>query len=145
MKICFDMDGTIANLYGVANWLDYILAEDVTPYKEAAVMINMNALARRLNNLQRKGYEIGIISWTAKNGSDWYNKAVGDAKREWLKKHLGSVNFDFIAIVPYGENKSNFASDADDILFDDEQQNRDNWRGVAYDVHNILEVLKQIN
>ena len=29
MRICFDMDGTIANLYGVENWLEYLIAEDV--------------------------------------------------------------------------------------------------------------------
>lgn len=26
--IYFDMDGTIANLYGVENWLDYLIAND---------------------------------------------------------------------------------------------------------------------
>lgn len=35
MRICFDMDGTIADLYGVENWLDYLIAEDVKPYAEA--------------------------------------------------------------------------------------------------------------
>ena len=38
MRICFDMDGTIANLYGVENWLAYLVAEDVKPYKEAGVI-----------------------------------------------------------------------------------------------------------
>lgn len=28
MKIWFDMDGTIADFYGVENWLDYLLDED---------------------------------------------------------------------------------------------------------------------
>lgn len=144
MRICFDMDGTIANLYGVDNWLEYLIAEDVKPYAEADTLVNMNSLARILNRLQRNGYEIGIISWTAKNGSDEYNKAVEGAKREWLKKHLASVKFDFIAVVPYGYNKNVFASDTNDILFDDEEQNRIAWSGVAYDVNNIIEVLKQI-
>lgn len=144
MRICFDMDGTIANLYGVENWLAYLIAEDVKPYKEAEVMVNMNSLARILNRLQRNGHEIGIISWTAKNGSKRYNKAVEEAKREWLKEHLASVKFDFIAVVPYGYNKSNFANNENDILFDDEEQNRKAWSGVAYDVNNIIEVLKRI-
>ena len=144
MRICFDMDGTIANLYGVDGWLDYILAEDTKPYEDAAVMVNMNILARRLNTLQRKGHEVGIVSWTAKNGTTEYNEAVTEAKRAWLRKHLHSVKFDFIAIVPYGYNKAAFAVNDNDILFDDEKQNRDNWRGVAYDVNNILEVLKSL-
>ena len=144
MRICFDMDGTIANLYGVENWLAYLIAEDVKPYKEAEVMVNMNSLARILNRLQRNGHEIGVISWTAKNGSKRYNEAVESAKRDWLREHLASVKFDFIAVVPYGYSKNNFANSENDILFDDEEQNRQAWSGVAYDVNNIIEVLKRI-
>ena len=142
MKICFDMDGTIADLYGVENWLEYLLEENVKPYEIAKPLVNMNILARRLNSLQRKGYEIGIISWTSKSGSDEYNAKVEAAKRAWLRKHLASVKFDFIAVVPYGYNKAAFANDEQDVLFDDEDKNRDDWRGVAYDVNNILEILK---
>lgn len=142
MKICFDMDGTIADLYGVENWLEYLLEENVRPYKIAKPLVNMSALARRLNNLQRKGYEIGVISWTSKGGSDEYNAEVESAKRAWLHKHLASVKFDFIAVVPYGCNKAAFADDEQDVLFDDENKNREDWRGVAYDVDNILEILK---
>ena len=144
MKICFDMDGTIADLYGVENWLEYLLAENVKPYEIAKPLVNMNALARRLNTLQRKGYEIGVISWTSKGGSAEYNAEVETAKRAWLHKHLASVKFDFIAVVPYGYNKAAFADSEKDVLFDDENKNRENWRGVAYDVNNILEVLKSL-
>ena len=142
MKICFDMDGTIADLYGVENWLEYLLEENVKPYEIAKPLINMNILARRLNSLQRKGYEIGVISWTSKGGSNEYNAEVEAAKRAWLRKHLASVKFDFIAVVPYGYNKAAFANDEQDVLFDDEDKNREDWRGVAYDVNNILEILK---
>ena len=142
MKISFDMDGTIADLYGVENWLEYLLEENVKPYKIAKPLVNMNILARRLNNLQRKGYEIGVISWTSKCGSDEYNTEVEAAKRAWLHKHLASVKFDFIAVVPYGYNKAAFADSEQDVLFDDEDKNREDWRGVAYDVDNILEILK---
>ena len=30
--IWFDMDGTIANLYGVPGWLSYLQESDPTPY-----------------------------------------------------------------------------------------------------------------
>ena len=144
MKICFDMDGTIANLYGVDNWLAYLMAEDTKPYTVAKPMVNMNALARRLNKLQREGCEIGVISWTSKNGSARYNAEVAKVKHAWLRKHLASVKFDFIAIVPYGYDKGQFANSADDVLFDDEAHNRENWRGVAHDVDDILGTLKTI-
>ena len=144
MRICFDMDGTIANLYGVENWLEYLIAENVKPYAEAEVMLNMNSLARILNKLQKQGNEIVIISWLSKCGSPDYNKAVTKAKKAWLKKHLGSVKFNEINIVKYGYNKSHFCNSAEDILFDDEEKNRNDWTGKAYNVNNILEVLKAI-
>lgn len=144
MKIWFDMDGTIADLYGVNGWLEYLIAEDPKPYKEAKVLVDMQVLARVLNSLKRKGYEVGVISWTAKNGSDQYNEAVAEAKQKWLAKHLASVRFDSIEIVPYGTNKSKFAESVNDILFDDEEQNRNGWSGTAYDVHEIIEVLKNL-
>lgn len=144
MRICFDMDGTIANLYGVENWLEYLIAEDVKPYAEAEVMLNMNSLARLLNKLQKQGNEIVIISWLSKCGSSEYNKAVTEAKKTWLKKHLASVKFNEINIVKYGYNKSHFCKSAEDILFDDEENNRNNWTGKAYNVQNIIEVLKAI-
>ena len=37
--ICFDMDGTIADLYAVDNWLAKLRAEDETPYQEAKVCL----------------------------------------------------------------------------------------------------------
>lgn len=144
MKVCFDMDGTIANLYGVENWLDYLVAENVKPYKEAAAMLNMSALARSLNRIQKNGVKIAVISWTSKNGSAEYNKAVAEVKRAWLKKHLPSVKWNEINIVAYGYNKANFAESTEDVLFDDEEKNRINWTGKAYDVNNILGVLRTI-
>lgn len=145
MRICFDMDGTIANLYGVENWLPKLIASDATPYEEASVLLNMNSLARTLNRLQRKGYEIGIISWLAKNGTEEYGERVMTAKKKWLAKHLHSVQFDFIEIVNYGTDKNIVNTCADDILFDDEEKNRTQWNGQAFDVDNILGILKGLN
>lgn len=144
MRICFDMDGTIANLYGVEGWLEMLINSDPTPYEVAAAMLNMSALARRLNKLQKAGYEIGIISWLSKGGNCCYHQQIISAKLAWLKKHLKSVKFDFVEIVPYGTPKSFVCSSPDDILFDDEERNRKEWKGVAYDVNNILEVLKSV-
>ena len=145
MRICFDMDGTIANLYGVDGWLDMILAHDATPYAQAKVLLNMNVLARILNNLQKRGYEIGIISWLAKGSTAEYDKAVTRAKKKWLAQHLKSVQFDFVEIVAYGTDKNIVATGEADILFDDEIGNRNSWCGVAYDVDNIIEILKGLN
>lgn len=144
MTIWFDMDGTIANLYGVENWLDYIIAENPLPYEIAKPLLKLNTLARLLNNLQKKGYAIGIISWLAKNSTENYNLKVKNAKIAWLKKHLASVKFNEIKIVAYNTPKQMFAKNTEDILFDDEKNNRDNWTGKAFDVNNIIEILKNL-
>lgn len=142
--IFFDMDGTIADLYGVENWLDYLIASDALPYEIARPLIRLNALARILNRLQKQGYKIGIISWLAKNSDTAYDEKVTKAKKEWLKKHLASVNFDEIHIVDYGTPKQTFAKTDDDILFDDEERNRKDWTGKAFDVNEIIKILKGI-
>lgn len=139
--INFDMDGTIANLYGVENWLDYLIEENPLPYMIAKPLVNLSALARVLNNLQKKGYEINIISWLAKNSTKDYDNLVINAKKTWLKKHMPSVKWDNINIVEYGTPKQTICKG---ILFDDEKPNREAWGIGAYDVDNIINVLKNL-
>ncbi len=142
--IWFDMDGTIANLYAVENWLDKLRAYDASPYAEAEVMLNMSQLARLLNQLKVMGYKLGIISWLARNPTPEYDEAVTKAKKAWLGQHLASVSWDEIRIVKHGMPKEWFMKADDDILFDDEEQNREHWLGDAYEPNMIIQVLKQL-
>ena len=142
--IWFDMDGTIADLYSVENWLPRLRAFDPTPYEEAAVMLNMSLLARYLNKLQSHGYGIGIISWTSKDGNAEYNEAVASAKMDWLHQHLASVSFDIMEIVDYGTPKQSFLKTENDILFDDNEEIRNDWTGEAYEPSDILSVLAEL-
>jgi hypothetical protein len=103
--------------------------------------VNLSSIARVLNRLQRNGYTIGIISWLAKNADNEYNTRVEEVKMAWLAKHLPSVKWDKISIVAYGTPKSTCGNG---ILFDDEEPNRKEWRGQAYDVDNIIEILKKL-
>lgn len=91
--IWLDMDGTMADLYGVENWLPMLRASDPTPYAIAKPLVRMATLARLLNNRQRKGYRICVISALSKESTAEYDAAVMTAKREWLAKHLASVHF----------------------------------------------------
>ena len=144
VTINFDLDGTLADLYGVEGWLPMLRAEDTTPYEIAEPLLRLSTLARRLNTLQRNGYNIAVISWLSKSGSADYNEKVITAKLEWLARHLPSVVWDRISIIEYGTPKEIFCESPFDILFDDEEQNRRNWNGIAYDAENILEILKEI-
>lgn len=143
--IYFDMDGTIADLYGVSGWLDDLRSFKVRPYLEAAARLNLSQLARRLNRLQReKGYTIGIVSWSSKITTVTYEEEVAVAKLHWLKTHLPSVQWDEIHIVPFGTPKEEVVDFPLGILFDDNAEVRDGWRGNAYDVDNIIEILKRL-
>lgn len=139
--IYFDMDGTIADLFSVENWLPMLRSFDPTPYEKARVMLNMSYLARLLNVLRQNGYKVGIISWLSMDSTIEYDNAVTKAKIEWLELHLASVEFDEIHIVPYGTPKEQFSSGID-ILFDDTVSVRENWNGEAYPPEQIFEVLK---
>ena len=141
--IFFDMDGTIADLYGVENWLDYLIEKNPLPYEIAKPLVRLSTLARYLNKLQAQGFRIGIISWLSKDSNNIYDEMVTYTKIKWLEKHLASVQFNEIHIVDYGTPKELF-SNGNDILFDDEENNRDNWIGTAYDVDNIIDTLKSL-
>lgn len=142
--IYFDMDGTIADLYGYENWLADLINGYTRPYREAKSLVNMRKLGVLLNKLQEAGYHIGVVSWLSKGGSEQYNQRVTRTKERWLERHLGAVSWDEIKIVPYGTPKQTVVEIPFGILFDDEARNRENWLGVAYDVDNILEILSSL-
>ena len=146
--ICFDMDGTIANLYGVNGWLEKLRAFDPTPYVEAEPMWDMSELAEVLNALRVCGVEIRIITWLSMESTVEYNRAVREAKREWLD----SLDFPYDNFhgVRYGATKADsvrryLAENENAILIDDNAKVREGWHlGEAVDptAINIVEYLK---
>lgn len=140
--IYFDMDGTLNRFYEVDGWLDMLIASDPAPYKLAAPLVNMNKLARKLNQLQRAGYKLGIISWLSKSSTPEYDKAVTAAKLWWLRKHLNSVKWDAVNIVAYGRNKWDVCGEG--ILFDDEAPNREAWGGEAFHPAEMMKILSSL-
>ena len=139
-KICFDMDGTIADLYAVDGWLEMLsVTHNPYPYANAKPMLNMAVFARLLHKAQRLGYEIVILSWLAKDSTPEYDMAVTQAKIEWLRSRLPSVVWDEIHIVPHGTPKHELSSG---WLFDDEEQNREDWGVGGLEPNEILEFLR---
>lgn len=143
MKIWFDMDGTIADLYGVENWLEMLIAHDETPYAIAKPIVNLSVLARLMNKAQRKGFEICIVSALAKDSTAEYDERVRNAKIKWLANHLKSVHFDEIRFVPYWYTKNDVNTGAD-VLFDDEERHLEKWTGTAVHASKMIETLKAI-
>ena len=137
--INLDMDGTWVDLYGVENWLDDLINSRVRPYLEARPLVNLSLLARVLNELQRNGWEINVISWTSKGGTPEYDEAVRIAKMTWFKRHIPSVKWNNVYIVKHGTPKESLSSG---YLFDDEEKNRIAWGEGAMSEKNLIENLK---
>lgn len=142
-KIWFDMDGTIADLYGVNGWLEMLINSDATPYSIAKPLVNLSSLARLIHKAQRNGFQVCIVSALSKNSTPEYDEKVKTAKREWLRKHLASVRFDEIRFVPYTFVKNDVNSGSD-ILFDDEDRHLTAWTGEAIHASEILSTLRAI-
>ena len=133
--ICFDMDGTIADLYNVPNWLPKLRAEDASPYEDAAPIYDMDKLNEICAMLQQAGYEIRVITWLSMNSSEEYKDAVRTAKRNWLDK-WGFI-YDHFHGVQYGATKADSVRnyvESDAILIDDSAKVRNGWHlGQAID------------
>ena len=138
--LVFDMDGTIADLYGVPGWLKMLRDEDETPYEKAKPLYDMDSLNAIIELLKCDGWRIVITSWLAKDSSKAYDKKVKKAKIEWLKR-VG-FPYDEIYLVKYGTKKEKYTKKYGgfQILIDDNEEVRKDWTlGDVIDAHeNIL-------
>lgn len=149
MVIALDMDGVLAGLYDVPNWLQALRNEDATPYEVAAPLCDVDALARVLKLARSEGHIVEIVSWNCKGDiSPEYRRKVRKEKVNWLKRYglLGEV--DAVHVVKHGTPKSKVASGGRGVLFDDETANREEWsssgRGIAFDAVNLVARIEQI-
>lgn len=125
--LVFDMDGTIANLYGVKNWLADLKAENPRPYKVAKPMYDMDVLASILGLLRLNGWKIVVTSWLSMDSTKSYDEEVRKAKREWLARYQFPA--DEIHIVKYGTTKANCTRNLGgyQVLVDDNEKVRKGW------------------
>ena len=147
--LVFDMDGTIADLYGVEGWLNDLRAEKTRPYDEAKPLYDMDELTELLNRLRSLGWLVCITTWLAKDATKEYNKAVSKAKKAWLAKY--NFPYDEIHCVKYGTTKANCTRKKADfqILIDDNKKVRDGWTlgttvNAEYNIMAFLEALAQV-
>ena len=143
--IVFDMDGTIADLYGVRGWLKDLQNESVRPYEKAKPLYNMFALNVIIRQLQEQGWRIAVTSWLAKGDHNKrYFDQIRAAKLEWLAKY--DFPYDEIHLVKYGTTKANCTRlyGGFQILVDDVENIRKGWTlGATIDANkNILPALK---
>ena len=128
--IVWDMDGTIADLYGVDGWLEKLRSENPLPYEIAKPLWDMERLANIIRGLQAIGVEQRIVTWLSMDSSEEYKREVRTAKREWLE-HF-DFPFDHFHGVQYGATKADsvrkfLADDETAILIDDSAKVRKGW------------------
>ena len=149
--LVFDMDGTIADLYGVQDWLKDLRAENPRPYAIAEPMYNMETLGIILRYFRLLGWKIAITTWLAKGASEAYNEEVAKVKREWLDKY--NFPYDIFEAQVYGEDKNKATENIGgfQVLVDDNDDIRKNWRlgktinankNIIIDLVNLLDVAR---
>ena len=144
--IIFDMDGTIADLYGVNGWLEMLKAENPMPYEIAKPIYDMVELSEILNELKKIGYIIAITTWLAMGSTREYDRQVRLAKLAWLEKY--NFPYDEIHLVKYGTTKANCTRKLGgyQILVDDNEKIRNGWNlGTTINANeNIIEQLRML-
>lgn len=144
--LVFDMDGTIANLYRVENWLDDLRAENPRPYVDAEPMYNMVVLNGLLEMFKEMGWRIVVTTWLSKGSTPAYDALVREAKIEWLERY--NFPYDEIHLVKYGTTKANCTRRIGgfQVLIDDNEQIRKGWTlGDTINANeNIIEALLEL-
>ena len=141
--IYFDMDGTIADLYGYDGWLEKLQAEDTTPYEDCQVIPNIEKLRTVFQELSKVGYSLGIISWGAMDGSREYCKRTREAKKAWCDKYFPGVFSEF-HVVKYGTPKHRVRKIKDSILVDDNATVRRAWKGQTIDASDCVKMMESL-
>ena len=144
--LVFDMDGTIADLYGVDGWLYDLTHGQTRAYEIAEPLYDMAELADILHSLKEIGWTIIVTTWLAIGGSKEYNDRTREAKKNWLARY--SFPYDEIHLVKYGTTKANCTRKHGgyQVLVDDNSKVRKGWKlGATIDANeNILEALKDL-
>lgn len=93
--ICFDMDGTIADLYGVDGWKNMLNNSNSRAYLQAEPIFDMQELNGILSQLKNAGWYIVVISWGSMGSSKCFLEETKVAKQNGLMQ----CNFHMIVYI----------------------------------------------
>lgn len=126
-RIVFDMDGTLADFYGVDGWLEDLENHNPRPYEVAKPLVDMELLTDLLDLLKAQGWIICITSWLSNHSTKEFDKLTRMAKIEWLKKY--NFPYDEIHLVKYGTTKADCTRKKKgyQVLVDDNEKVRKGW------------------
>lgn len=97
IKIYFDLDGTIYDLYGRADWLQSLESEDETVFDgDMLPYVSEKELATLCKELTKCGVSLGVITWLPKDATAEYERKCELVKRKWVKRYMPYIS-DFTA------------------------------------------------
>lgn len=150
MKIYFDLDGTVYDLYGVDNWLE-LLREEISGVYTTGNSLFDTEFYKVVSCLLAKGVKFGVITWLSMTASPEYEENTRTEKLNWCKEHLPFIET-FVA-QSYGTPKQNAIKSRtkNDILIDDNAEVLKVWCNgktrTGYQVtneKNVTQILKDI-
>ena len=144
--LVFDMDGTIADLYGFNNWLEKLREYNPQPYLEANPIYDMDILNGLLVSLKEYGWSVVVTSWLSKESTKEFSKATREAKMDWLDRY--DFPYDEVHLVKYGTTKADCTRKYKgmQILIDDNEKVRAGWSlGLSFDANNnVVDFLTEL-
>lgn len=123
--VYLDMDGTIADLYNVQDWLSKLRNEESNLFANLKPMVSESRL---LELFPANEYDIRILTMLPKGASKEYVEVVTAEKNQWLDTYFPSITKRIFK--KYGNNK-NLKGSARAVLIDDNEEIRNNFRGLA--------------
>lgn len=136
-SIWFDMDGTIAELYKVKDWLPALRSNDWSVYDKCLPRAHFERINAAIEALVENGWQVGVITWASK-GIDWGEEldAITETKFAWLCRFFPALADGKFACIPYGCDKGQFMWDMHNnycpydvsYLVDDNKEVRSAWR-----------------
>lgn len=124
--VYFDMDGTLADLYGVTNVFKRLDTLDANVYLEAKPI---NTYINMLKEFKHMGYKIIILSCLGMISDKQFDKDTIHNKGIWLDKYIGKEYIDERIYIPNTKHKESYINMyGNGILVDDDERVLINWK-----------------
>lgn len=101
VKVFFDLDGCLFDLYGKENWLEMLRNEQSGAFYGGFLPeIDLNEFYLTISRLQTYGIQFAVITWLPMQASPEYEEICRAEKNNWILENLPFVQE--VSIVPYG-------------------------------------------
>ena len=88
IKVYFDMDGTVADLYGQPDWLQMLRTETAGAFTDCKPLFNPADFYAVVNRLLFAGVQFGVITWLPMQASAEYEEICTAEKKAWCEKWM---------------------------------------------------------